>query len=708
MRNQTQNRIGQQFANYRLIRLLGEGGFAEVYLGEHIHLHTLVAIKVLHPGIISREQDDFVQEARTLAALDHPSIIRISDCGIEHGEPFLIMAYAPNGTLRQRYPKGTQVPPSTVLANVTQVAAGLAYAHERKLVHRDMKPENLLLGGKQEVLISDFGIALITSSSTSQSTKEAAGTVSYMAPEQILGKPRPASDQYALAVIVYEWLSGKLPFRGSMAELYGQHLHALAPLVTEKNPTLPRAVATVVAKALAKEPAQRFPTILEFALALEESLHPLHSASPTYDDGGNTPTLLKAALPLSVNEADTPTFIRPLTESSPQRDTPVFSSSAPHSGANVPIPASFSEQATLLQNNTSLLPQTSASETSPNTSSRFPLLAPSGNMSPSNQTNQREAAPAPPVAGYQTQTPVPASASSTTRKNRMFLLIGLALLVILLLVSPLLYNSLPFSSRGTTDTLLSSQATTSQQPGSSPAATSTQSSPTPQATSVPTQGVTQPAALPVQRMLSSTKTQSHTTNTTGTQTKPGVQAHGTVTFHNYNETRTFSFAKGTEFHNDHSTPAIQITIDADVTVPMADQTSISRIDISAHVVQVGTIGNFPTASAYQSFDHCELVCTRGVTNAGWEIIDDGDFAGGNEPQTVQVVQQSDVDTAAPPLKTSTTEAAHTDLNTQLYAQEHLVDAPTCASQTSSTPGVGGEATSVVVTVSTTCTATAST
>jgi serine/threonine protein kinase len=103
------NRIGQQFGNYRLTRLLGEGGFAKVYLGEHLYVPSQVAIKLLHTKLISREQEEFLTEARTIATLDHPSIVRVLDCGIEHGESFLIMNYAPNGTVRQRYPKGSRL-----------------------------------------------------------------------------------------------------------------------------------------------------------------------------------------------------------------------------------------------------------------------------------------------------------------------------------------------------------------------------------------------------------------------------------------------------------------------------------------------------------------------------------------------------------------------------------------------------------------------
>src|SRR5437763_9426386 len=193
------DRVGQQIGNYRLIRLLGEGGFAEVYLGEHIHLGTYAAIKVLHTQLTSDDVEQFRSESRMIARLEHPHIVRVLDFGVEGKVPFLVMGYAPNGTLRQRHRQGEPLPLTTVVTYVKQVADALQYAHEQRLIHRDIKPENMLLGQRNEVLLSDFGIAFIAQSSHYQGTRDVVGTVAYMAPEQIQGKPRPASDQYALA-----------------------------------------------------------------------------------------------------------------------------------------------------------------------------------------------------------------------------------------------------------------------------------------------------------------------------------------------------------------------------------------------------------------------------------------------------------------------------------------------------------------------------
>src|SRR3989440_5382035 len=139
------DRVGQQLGNYQLIELLGRGNWASVYLGEHLHLHTRAAIKVLHGSLAQGEVDGFLGEARTLARLRHPHIVRVLDFGVQEGAPFLVMEYAPGGTLRQLHPKGTRLPLDTVVSYVKQVASALHYAHEQRLIHRDLKPENLLL-----------------------------------------------------------------------------------------------------------------------------------------------------------------------------------------------------------------------------------------------------------------------------------------------------------------------------------------------------------------------------------------------------------------------------------------------------------------------------------------------------------------------------------------------------------------------------------
>ncbi len=262
--------VGRQLGNYSLTRLLGEGGFAEVYLGEHVHLGTQAAIKVLHTQLGGEDIDKFRVEARTIARLQHPNIVRVLDFGIENKNPFLVMDYAPNGTLRNKHTRGQHVPLSSVVSYVKQVAEALQCAHDEKMVHRDVKPENMLVGRRNEILLSDFGIATATQTSR-QNTQDITGTVAYMSPEQIQGKPRSASDQYSLAIVAYEWLSGERPFNGSFTEIAVQHAVVPPPPLREKVPSLSPDVERVIMIALEKDPVKRFSSVQAFANALEQA-----------------------------------------------------------------------------------------------------------------------------------------------------------------------------------------------------------------------------------------------------------------------------------------------------------------------------------------------------------------------------------------------------------------------------------------------------
>jgi serine/threonine protein kinase len=266
------SRRGQQIGNYRLVQLLGQGGFAEVYLATHIHLNSSVAFKLLQGQLRSQDVQAFLGEAQTIAVLKHPGIVRVLDFGFEQAQPFLVMEYIPGGTLRDRYPEGTPVVLATVVSYVHQVASALAYAHANRVIHRDVKPENMLIDADGKILLTDFGIAATAHRTASMKTLDSIGTVPYMAPEQIKGRPRPASDQYALAIVVYEWLCGERPFSGNASiEIAMKHISLDPPSLRAKGIAIPAKVERVILKALNKNPQQRFPDILAFAQALEQA-----------------------------------------------------------------------------------------------------------------------------------------------------------------------------------------------------------------------------------------------------------------------------------------------------------------------------------------------------------------------------------------------------------------------------------------------------
>jgi serine/threonine protein kinase len=294
------DRSGQQLGSYRLLRLLGRGGFAEVYLGQHVYLNSQAALKILQIVLNDEDIEGFAKEARTLASLTHPHIVRVLDFAVKNGTPFLVMEYAANGTLRQRHPYGTLLPVETIISYVRQVASALQYAHDQRLIHRDIKPENMLLGAPGEILLSDFGLAMPASHTVDQSTQAMeisfAGTTPYLAPEQLQGKPQPASDQYSLAVVVYEWLCGKRPFNGSPLEIAIQHISKPPPPLREQLPGISSSIEETVMRALAKDPQQRFDSVQDFATALERAyqytLLP-RSSFVTAEGGAALGTILK-------------------------------------------------------------------------------------------------------------------------------------------------------------------------------------------------------------------------------------------------------------------------------------------------------------------------------------------------------------------------------------------------------------------------------
>ena len=312
------DRSGEQLGSYRLLRPLADGGFAEVYLGEHIHLGTLAAIKILHAQLVREDLHQFREEARIVARLRHPHIVSILDFNVQNNTPFLVMDYAPYGTLRQLHPKGAILPPVLILEYIRQLADALYYAHQEHVVHCDIKPENMLIGWRNEILLSDFGIATVERSTVHTAALDIIGTLAYMSPEQLQGKPRLASDQYALGVVVYEWLCGDTPFHGSIAEISAQHIHAQPPSLSVRNPALSAALEEVVFKALAKDPGQRYIDVLDFASAFEAALSVDHQ-QPVYVNATGVSTQLPA-LPSQFHLTATVRAVAPVT---PQEAFPV-------------------------------------------------------------------------------------------------------------------------------------------------------------------------------------------------------------------------------------------------------------------------------------------------------------------------------------------------------------------------------------------------
>jgi serine/threonine protein kinase len=263
---------------YRLLELLYEGHHTEVWLAENIKIRKRVAIKILIPlEVRSGDARLFVRkrffnEAQTLARLTHPHIVQVFDYEDEeeHGWPYMVMEYAPLGSLTDRYTPGERIPLSMVGSYTSQIGRAIHYIHTQGLIHRDIKPQNMFLKTRNAVLLGDFGLVMrIHEKHYPWMKMEFGGTRIYMAPEQGVGEPVPASDQYAYATVVFEWLTGYWPFYGTAKELLWQRRHLAPPLLRDIVPEIPEPVEWVVLKALDKLPGRRFETMLDFTLAFE-------------------------------------------------------------------------------------------------------------------------------------------------------------------------------------------------------------------------------------------------------------------------------------------------------------------------------------------------------------------------------------------------------------------------------------------------------
>ena len=304
---------GRTLGRYRLEELLGRGGMAEVYratdekLGRTVAVKVILAVHARDPRFLER----FLREARLVAALDHPNILPVYDYGDAEGVPYLVMPFLPGGTLRDRM-GGTPFPLGRAVSWVRQLADALDAAHAAGILHRDVKPANVLVRADERLALADFGIAKMLESTTGLTvTGMVVGTPIYMAPEQAQGRPAtPASDRYALAVLAYELLSGKPPFDGESAlSLMHQHVTVPAPPLSAWVRGLPDGLDPVFERALAKEPGRRPPTCLAFADGLAAFV------SAGEDDGRS-----RATRPLGPVGVTAPTVCEPTPKRLAERE----------------------------------------------------------------------------------------------------------------------------------------------------------------------------------------------------------------------------------------------------------------------------------------------------------------------------------------------------------------------------------------------------
>ncbi len=261
-----------RLGSYQLQRKLGEGGMAQVYLARDVRLGRDVAVKVLDRKLADRPgfRERFMREARLAAALDHPNIVPLYDFGDENAL-FLVMPFISRGSLQDLLPR-TPLQIGEVVTYGSQIADALDYAHQRKVVHRDVKPANMLIHADGRLMLSDFGLAKIVNQANTPNAprnRPDAGTPEYMAPEQVVGSSDARSDIYGLGVVLYLLLTGRLPFTGANSQEVMQSHLRIDPVPPRRyNHAIPPAMEAVILRAMAKQPAERFQRASELGAAL--------------------------------------------------------------------------------------------------------------------------------------------------------------------------------------------------------------------------------------------------------------------------------------------------------------------------------------------------------------------------------------------------------------------------------------------------------
>ena len=261
---------------YRLEAKLGSGGMSTVYLARDETLDRAVAVKVMHREM--SEQEDqlarFRQEARAVAKLSHPNVVSVIDAGEDGGHPYIVFEYVEGETLKQRVARVGALETQEAIAYAIEVARGLSVAHARQMVHRDIKPQNILIDDEGRAKLTDFGISRQLEQDGMTATGRVLGTTDYVAPEQAMGKAvDPRSDIYSLGVVLYEMLVGQVPFSAdSQVGVAMKHVNEELPDVQQRRPEVSAAVALVVERATAKDPDRRYEEVGEMIDDLSTAL----------------------------------------------------------------------------------------------------------------------------------------------------------------------------------------------------------------------------------------------------------------------------------------------------------------------------------------------------------------------------------------------------------------------------------------------------
>ena len=271
---------------YRIIDTLGEGGMANVYLAEDIILQRKVAVKILRLDLQNEPQTQarFQREALATSELSHPNIVSVLDVGTDHGLPYMVMEYVDGPDLKEYIRQNAPLDLHEVIRIMDQILSAVALAHKHNVIHRDLKPQNILMDKRGNIKIADFGIAVALNQSSVTQTNSVMGSVHYMSPEQTRGGlVTKQSDIYSLGIILYELITGTVPFNGDTpVSIALKHAQEPIPSIRKKDQSVPQALENVVLKATAKDPRDRYATAQAMQTDLDSSLDPERADEPVF------------------------------------------------------------------------------------------------------------------------------------------------------------------------------------------------------------------------------------------------------------------------------------------------------------------------------------------------------------------------------------------------------------------------------------------
>jgi serine/threonine protein kinase len=657
---------------YRLEGHLGSGGMADVFLAWDEKEKREVAIKILKANDLDQETlNRFMKEASQIVGWQHPHILHVYDTmQIELLDPaqgsvlfYIVTEFASGGDLHQRLTPKQPFPLSATFALFRQLCDAVQYAHEHGVIHRDLKPPNILFRrpaeGPEEVVLSDFGLAV--QMDASHYTFARGGTLAYMAPEQFEGHISPACDIFALGVILYLLCTGHLPFRRTIQDLPNLGKAALPTRPSLLNPDLPPDLDEPILRALLEQPTERYHSVQEFWDAIELAVTSTAQTYPflsddswqaagitwPFDSSAQPPTRKQTSQPTSLASQPVPTAAK---EGQTSRRQPAPTGRSLHEEISNPGIITFDSQPLV-------------------TRSRKPATDPystrvlSGGRRTVSEQDQ----------SITRRQPSQVNQKRPTHKRKLPLVPVLTSLAVLLLIGAILVAAnvqgsllLLFGMPITTVTLIPR----SQSEQNNYLLTAVTSIPDPANRQIPA------------RLLTTTATRKQATGNVSGSIQ-ATTAHGRLLF--LNNTNHDVVVQTTNFTGKSGVP---VTFQGPVTVPFNNPTFI---EVPAFAVNPGAAGNIP------QFDIVQNCCATGI------VVKNTAFTGGQDAQPNNIVQQSDIDTIAHPLIVAQTQSDQTSLKEQVKSNERVVDGSLqCQPNTNSNHQAGDTAKTVTVTVAVTC------